>query len=491
MSRYVLRVGRPERGAAGDGTGGDVGDTAERGRDPTPGGVAELLRLAWPLVVSNSVWALQIFIDRVLLGRAGGDQVGAALATALLFWTPMAFFQNTANYATTFTAQYAGAGRPRRVGPVIWQSLYFSLAGGAAFLWLAPLAGPLLAAIGHSPHVRELETAYFQCLCFAAPPTLLTASALSFFAGRGDSRTVLAVNAAALAVNAICAWVLIYGLFGFPRLGIVGAGWATVAGSSTSALLSLALLFRRRHRAAFATLEGWRPDPALFARLMRYGLPNGIAAALDTLGFAVFTLLVGRMGDAELDATSIAFALNLLAFLPMVGLGQAVEILVGRRLGENDPETAARSTRTALGCALLLTGAAAVAFLFVPGPLAELFYGDDARWDQVQPLVPVLLHFVAVYCLFDATSLVFSSALRGAGDTRFVTVVALTVSWLVLILPTWAACAYGWGLLWAWTFASAYIMLMALVFYLRFRQGAWRSMRVIEPLRDWRRRNED
>jgi MATE family multidrug resistance protein len=275
--------------------------------------------------------------------------------------------------------------------------------------------------------------------------------------------------------------ILIYGLFGFPRLGIVGAGWATVLGSSSSALLSLILLFRRRHRAEYGTASGWRFDPALFVRLMRFGLPNGIAASLDTLGFALFTLLVGRMGDAELDATSIAFALNLLAFLPLLGVGQAVEILVGRRLGENDPATAARSTWTALGCALVLTGTIAAALICCPGPLAELFHSDDVQWDEVRARAPVLLRFVAVYCLFDAASLVFSCALRGAGDTRFVTIAALAASWLVLVLPTWAACTYGWGLLWAWTFASAYIVVLALVFYLRFRQGAWRSMRVIEP----------
>ena len=113
-----------------------MGHPAESGRVPAPGGAEELLRLAWPLILSNSFWALQIFIDRVLLGRAGGDQVGAALATAILFWTPMSLLQNTSNYATTFVAQYTGAGRPRRVGPVIWQSLYFSLAGFIGFYTL-------------------------------------------------------------------------------------------------------------------------------------------------------------------------------------------------------------------------------------------------------------------------------------------------------------------------------------------------------------------
>ena len=187
------------------------------------------------------------------------------------------------------------------------------------------------------------------------------------------------------------------------------------------------------------------------------------------------------MGDAELDATSIAFSLNLVAFLPMLGIGQAVEILVGRRLGENDPATAARSTWAGVACALAITGFAAAAYVFFPLPMAELFHGDAAQWEQVRSMAPTLLRFVAVYCLLDAMGLVFSCALRGAGDTRFVTGVALAVSGLVLVLPTWAAWYFGWGLLWAWAFVSAYVMLLAVAFFLRFRQGAWRTMRVIEP----------
>ena len=297
----------------------------------------------------------------------GGDQVGAALATALLFWTPMCLFQNTANYATTFVAQYSGAGRPRRIGPIIWQSLYFSAPAARSSWQWRRLAEKLLALVGHSTHIQGLESVYFRCLCYAALPSLLTASALSFFAGRGDTRTVLAVNIVGLVVNGTCGATLIFGLFGLPRLGIAGGGWATVIGSSTAALLSLTLLFRRRHRAEFAVLAGWRFDAAPLPGLCAFGLPNGIAAALDTLGFALFTMLVGRMGDADLDATSIAFALNLLAFLPLLGLGQAVEILVGRRLGENDPATAARSTWTALRFALAITGTAAAAYVLFQG----------------------------------------------------------------------------------------------------------------------------
>ncbi len=122
-------------------------------------------------------------------------------------------------------------------------------------------------------------------------------------------------------------------------------------------------------------------------------------------------------------------------------------------------------------------------FVLLPETLAGLFHGsqDEAMWEQIRTRVPVLLRFVAVYSLFDTMNVVFSFALRGAGDTRFVTWAALMLSWPILILPTWAALSYGWGLYWAWTFASAYIVLLAFTFCFRFRQGRWRTMRVIEP----------
>jgi MATE family multidrug resistance protein len=287
---------------------------------------------------------------------------------------------------------------------------------------------------------------------------------------------------AGLAVNGTAAGLLIYGLFGLPALGIVGAGIATVLGTSTSALLALFLMLRAPFRRDYATLSGWRFDGELFRRLLRYGLPNGVFAALDVAGFMVFLQLVGRFGPADLAATSIAFTLNLLVYFPMAGIGQAIEVLVGRRLGEDRPDLAERTTWHGLRLSLLLVAAGVLPYVLFPEALAGLFHGsrEDELWEPILARVPVLLRFIAVYSLFDTMNVVFSNALRGAGDTRFVTRAALVLSWPVMILPTWAAWAYGWGLYWAWAFASAYVIAMALTFCFRFRQGKWREMRVIE-----------
>jgi MATE family multidrug resistance protein len=184
----------------------------------------------------------------------------------------------------------------------------------------------------------------------------------------------------------------------------------------------------------------------------------------------------------ELAATSITFTLNMFAILPMLGVGQAVEVLVGQRLGEDRPDLAERSTWVGFGAAWLFTLAVALAYVLLPDLLVRPFRsaGHPEEWERVRELVPALLRFVAVYCLFDSVNLVFSFALRGAGDTRFVTRVAVCLSLGVLTLPTWLVVRWGGGLYGAWACASLYIILLAVTFVVRFRHGAWKSMRVIE-----------
>jgi MATE family multidrug resistance protein len=446
------------------------------------GGGRELMRLALPLILSSSFWTLQITIDRILLAHHSKAAISAAMPAALLLWTPLTLLQNTCNYATTFVAQYLGAGRKQRIGPAVWQALYCAVAGGLAFLALRPLAPAIVAWGGHAPAVQALEIEYFKPLCFAALPMLITASVNSFFAGRGDSWTVMIIDAAGLSFNALLAYAWIFGHFGFPALGIAGAGWATVAGSSVSALLGLVLMFRPRYRDEFATLAGWRFDRALFLRLLRFGLPNGLQWALEALAFTVFLFLVGRLGENELAATNIAFSINLVAILPMFGMAQAVQIMVGRRLGEDRPEIAERSAWTGFQLTWIYMSAVALLYVLVPGVFLWFFRGEaaGASWDQVAALVPVLLRFVALYCLFDSVNLIFSFALRGAGDTRFVTAVSLLLAWPLMVAPTWVVCSHGGGLYWAWSFATTYVISLAVVFLLRFRVGKWKTMRVIE-----------
>jgi MATE family multidrug resistance protein len=447
-----------------------------------PGGSRELLSIAAPLMVSQSFMTVQVFVDTVLLARHDPREMAASFPAVMWFWLPFQLLQVTAGYTSTFVAQYSGAGRPHRVGPAVWQGLHFAAVAGLFMLVLVPTAPWIISTGGHSPALQSLEVAYLRCMACAGLPMLVVAAANGFFSGRGQTWTVLVVEAIGTAVNVALALVLIFGHLGFPEMGIEGAGWATVAGSWASALLAVGLLLRKNYRQQFATASGWRPERDLFVRLLKYGGPAGAQASLDVLVFNVFFQLVGRLGDAELGATTLAVRLNMIAFLPMMGLGQAVCILVGQRLGGDRPDLAERSTYTGMKWVAGYGSLVAAAYLTLPRVMLAVFEGgrDPEEFAALAAIVPGLLMCVACFSLADSVNLTFAFALRGAGDTRFVTLVMFFLAWPIMVIPTYEVVRRGGSVYWAWWFATAYIFAMAVCFTWRFRSGKWKAMRVIE-----------
>ncbi len=433
-------------------------------------------------MVSQSFMTVQVFVDTILLAWHDQREMAASFPAVMWYWLPFGLLQVTAGYVSTFVAQYTGAGRPERVGPAVWQGIHFATLAGLAFLVMVPLAPSLIAIGGHTSALQVLEVTYLRCLCFAALPMLMMAAVNGFFSGRGQTWTVLGIEAAGTGLNVALALVLIFGRAGFPELGITGAGLATVAGSWMSALVALVLFFRRRYAVQFNTLRGWRPERELFGRLMKYGGPAGAQVFLDVLVFHVFVQLVGRLGEAATAATTLTVRFNMVAFLPMFGLGQAVSILVGQRLGADRPDVAERSAYTGLKWVFGYMCAVAAVYLFFPEALVSIFRGDRDReaFAAMAAIVPGLLACVAVYSLADSINVTFSFALRGAGDTRFVSLCTFALAWPIMVVPTYLVVRSGASVTWAWGFASAYIIAMALCFYLRFRSGRWKTMRVIE-----------
>jgi MATE family multidrug resistance protein len=471
---------------AGHATDGAAASEGEAADGPQPGGSRELLTLALPLIVSQSFMTVQVFLDTLLLSWHDPLELAASFPAVMWFWLPFALLQVTAGYASTFVAQYTGAKRPHRVGPAVWQGIHFALLAGLLFLLIAPAAPWLIALGGHTPALQALEVTYLRCMSFAALPMLIMAAINGFFAGRGQTWTVLGIEAAGTGVNVVLAQLLIFGRFGFPEWGIAGAGWATVIGSWTSALVALGLMLRRRYRREFNTLRGWRPEGELFRRLMKYGGPAGMQAFLDVLVWHVFTQLVGQLGEATAGATTVTVRLNMVAFMPMLGMGQAVCILVGQRLGADRPDLAERSTYTGLRWVFGYMCAVAAMYVLIPGWLVSIFESerDPESFAAVAAMVPALLACAALYSLADAVNVTFSFALRGAGDTRFVTLLTFALAWPIMVVPTFLSVRAGHSILWAWIYATAYILAIAVCFAWRFRWGKWKSMRVIEPASD-------
>jgi MATE family multidrug resistance protein len=279
-----------------------------------------------------------------------------------------------------------------------------------------------------------------------------------------------------LACNAGLAYVLTLGRFGFPALGVTGAALATV----TSQGIIAALLFARFLRPEFrrechtANSRGW--DWRLMKTLMQFGLPNGFRFAVEVFGWTLFLFFIGRIGTVELAASTIAFRINGLAFFPLFGLAEAVRTLVGHAQGQLDHRRAARVTWHGLLVAEGWMLATAPLFLIFPHQCYALFRAEPGVVDTGV----VLLRFVAAYCVLDAANVIIVGALQAAGDTRW-TLRAVLVLYAGFFAGLAGADYWRLGLYVEWLVATVFVILLALVWLLRFRGGAWRHIRVIEP----------
>lgn len=447
------------------------------------GGYREFLQLAFPLILSTASWSVQHFINRVFLTWHSTEALAAALPAGMASFAFVSLFMGIAGYANTFVAQYIGARRPARVGPAVWQAIYLALASGVLAFGPAALAQPLFDLIGHEPAVRREEIDYFRVLCYGTGPQILSTAISSFFSGRGQTWTVLVVNVISIGLNIVADYVLIFGNFGAPAMGIRGAAWATNLAVVVAALLFLILFLSAENRREFATLSGWRPNRELFARLLRFGGPNGLNFMLDMLAFALFLLVVGKLGTVEMAATNLAFNINSLAFMPLIGGGIALSTMVGQRLGRGAPEEAEYCTWSGFHLALGYMGTMALGYLLAPDFFLTPFglRAHAGEFTAARDLASQLLRIVALYCVFDACYMVFTSALKGAGDTRYIMWLSVALAWALMVLPSWIGLTwFGVGLFGLWGFICAYVIVMGLVFFLRFRTGRWKTMRVIE-----------
>ena len=459
-----------------------VNQLHERWRKPN--GYRHVLSVSLPLVASMGSITLMQFTDRIFLANYSVDAIAAALPAGIVSFTFISFFMGVASYTNSFVAQYIGAQAPERVGAALWQGIYFSLFAAGLLALLYFISDWLFEVIGHSINIRSLEISYFNILTLGAGLVVLSSTFSCLYTGRGLTWTVMWVHLAGAALNIPLDYCLINGIGPFPEMGIVGAAIASVSASAAIVLILGILIFSPRNRKVFGTWKKRAFDPELFARLMRYGLPSGAQFFLEIFGFAFFIQMLGRLGDLELAASNIVLSIESIAFLPLFGFHIGNTTLVGQAIGRGEPEDAVCATITSLHIAAAYMVLMVAIFIFVPQPLLGLFKGshtDPALFLQIRDLGVILLRFVAVFCIFDAMNLIFSGTLKGAGDTQFImwTIGGLSIG--VMIVPLYIALeVFEAGIYTAWILVTLYVSSLGMAFYLRYRNGKWKQMRVIE-----------
>ena len=451
-----------------------------------PQGYAEIMRVGLPLVASMASSTVMQFTDRLFLAHYSVDAIAAALPAALVSLTLMLFLMGTCGYATVLIAQYVGSSAPHRVGCALWQGIWSAVAGAlisAAMWWVA---GPLFALGGHDPAIQVLEVDYFRILTVGSGFALLNSAVGAFYSGRGQNRIVMLANVVAAVVNVPLDYLLIFGGFGLPAMGVVGAGLATSFGWFLCTVILAAFVFTKKHEQEYAVLSSWRLEWPMFRRLLRYGLPSGVNLFIELMAVTWFVFEIGNLGRTPLAASNIAFSINSLVFTPMLGLNMAISALVGQSMGRGRPLQAERYTYNTLHLGFAYMIPWCVLFVLFPGWLIGLFIPGDMHPEEVAALSnvgTVLLYYIALYSLVDASGIIFSGALKGAGDTLGIMMLILAGMLGVLVLPVYAMkyfeviTLHGY-----WVCFTAYVMFFSGGAYLRFKRRGWHSIKVVESV---------
>lgn len=445
-----------------------------------PGGYREVLALAYPLIMSTASMTIMHFVDRVFLAHYDGKAIAAAVPAGITSFTIICLFMGISGYTNAIVAQYYGAKEYKKCSLATWQGIIFSFASYPFILLFIPLGPTIFTWAGHGPDLRTLEVSYYTILLWGGLFVPLHSAVASFFTGRGDTKIAMIATIIGSGFNVVLDYGLIFGHLGLPEMGIRGAALATVISSVIPVAILLSLFLSRKYHHRYQSRATIRFDRELFVKLLKFGSPAGIQFTLDIGAFAFFIMLVGRIGESELAVSNIALSINMLAFLPMIGISIATTTLVGQYIGKGDLESAEKSTYSSLKIALLYMGGMALLFVLFPEQLLSIFKSRRGGIENFAVIVTYgrkILIVIAIYSIFDAMNIIFSGALKGAGDTRFTMFAAVIVAWIFFVPPVYVIIeVLEKGVLLAWGWAAVYIVLIGTIFCWRFRKGKWKEI---------------
>ncbi len=399
-----------------------------------------LLRLAWPMMLTQLFIMGTGFLDTSMSGHySATDLAGVAMAGNVL-WPTFMLLTGITTALTPIVAQLRGSGQTAAVGSRVRQGLWVALTGAALMSIVIVNAEPVLQFAGIEPAVIGIAMGYLRAVAWGAPAVVLYVALRNVCDGLGETRPAMYISACILPINAVFNYGLVYGKLGLPELGGVGCGWAT----SIVLWLQLGLMVFVVRRPFFRKAQVFSqfdpPRARELWRIVRLGLPIGVALFLGMAVFSAIGMLVGRLGINQFAAHSIAGNLNWLTYVIPMGLGAAASIRVGYFTGAGKLDNARAAAATAYRFALVYAiGVSALLVLF-RHTLVGIYTTDPLVID----FAINLLLFIAVYQIVDDTQAVAVGALRGYKDTT-VPVLFQVIGYWVIALPLGTALAFGWG----------------------------------------------
>jgi len=406
------------------------------------------LALGAPLVGAQLAQMAINTTDVILVGWLGTTELASVVLATQLFFVVFIFGTGFTSAVVPLVAQALGAKDPVRVRRSVRMGLWIVIGYGiltAPLLWHAE---PILLKLGQQPDVAANAQSYLRVAQWGVFPALGLMALRSLVTGLERGGIVLYVTIGMFFLNAIVAYVLIFGHFGMPALGLHGAAVASVIANLCGFLIAVAYVESVPQMRAYQLfVRFWRSDWSMLREIVVLGLPISLTILAETSLFAAASLLMGMIGKLELAAHGIALQLASIAFMIPLGLAQVATVRVGLANGRGDELGIRRAGAAVLLISVLFTAVGSVLYALMPQALGGLFL-DTRQADAaavLQLAVPLIM-IAGAFQLFDGLQAVGSGLLRGLKDTKVPMVLALIAYWPIGFACAWAfAFPLGYG----------------------------------------------
>ena len=432
-----------------------------------------MLRLAGPMIVTTISFTIMQFVDRFMVSRLSTAALAAVLPASFMSFIPAGFAIGVMASVSTFVSQSMGRGEKKECSSYCWQAVYMGLVYFvvvAAVMW--PSAPWIFKVLGHAPAVVEMEVIYFRIMLYAQAMAVFVWASSQFFVGVHRSIVIMYAALCGQVINVAANYVLIFGKFGFPKMGIAGAGWGTFIGTIVGAGIRMAVFLGNEINSEFGSRRNREIDFGKMGNLLKVGLPAGFELMLNVAFWGVILFwLVGKFGEEAQAATSAAIACTHVAIMPIVGIKIALTAAVGKAIGEGRKDRAIKQTRVCLKIAFVYMGLIGLCFFVFRNAIMRSWSDDDK---VIEAGVNILI-LAAIYQVFYAARTIYSGSLRGAGDTMWLAIVSALGAVVILglggLLMVWFLPQIG--SVGPWIAATISIISVGLANRWRFKSNRW------------------
>ena len=431
-----------------------------------------------PAMVELLMTQLFHMVDTIMLGHSSISTV--AIAAVGLTNTPFNMcngIMNGLNVGTTAAVAWAiGAGNRDGAKQITRTAMSMNFIVGAIVTVILYLGAPMIITFMKAePDAYQYAVDYLQIIAMGVLPLVLTYGITGAMRGVGKTKLPMLYNLLANLLNVVGNYLLIYGKFGFPELGVTGAAISTTLSRWVAFVLAAGVLFIGKHPIRMGFTLDFRPHREWLQRITRVGSTAAAEQFIMQIGFMMFALTVSGLGTETFAAHQIALNVNGLTWMPAQAFGVAATAIVGQCLGAGDKLRARDFVKVIHRMSLCVAVLIGVTFLFTSQYIAALYTTEAETARQAA----IALKLIAVGLPGICTQIPIAAALRGAGDTRFPLIASALGIWIfrVAVAPLFVY-TFGWGLTGAWLSIALDQTTRATVVYSRFRTGKWMNKKV-------------